>query len=66
MSPLFEAAGEVCGFISERDWIDAESIAHRQPILDNEYILNHLAQLCEIKDDPGMIEKAKFLLVGRL
>jgi len=45
-----------------RDWLDAEGVAVRQRVLDREYILRHLADLCELKEAPDIFERAKRLL----
>jgi hypothetical protein len=45
-----------------RDWLDAESIVIRQGRLDNGYILEHLAKLCELKEAPDILERATRLL----
>lgn len=45
-----------------RDWVDAENIAIRQPQLDGNYILGELAELCELKDSPDILERARRLL----
>lgn len=48
-----------------RDWLDAESIAIRQPNLDRKYMLKHLAVLCELKESPEILERAKHLLARK-
>lgn len=48
----------------QRDWSDAESVFHRQPNLDQSYILQQLADLCDLKEDPGDLDRAKRLLLG--
>ncbi|MBI5091270.1 MAG: hypothetical protein HZB26_02375 [Candidatus Hydrogenedentes bacterium] len=45
-----------------RDWLDAEGIVTRQPVLDKEYILEHLTLLCELKEAPEILERAACLL----
>lgn len=45
-----------------RDWLDAESIAFRQAQLDTKYILDHLADLCEMKNAPDILDRAKRVL----
>ena len=45
-----------------RDWVDAESILVRNVSLDTEYILVHLADLCELKEAPDILDRAKRLL----
>lgn len=47
-----------------RDWLDAESIVVRQSRLDSSYILKQLEILCELKESPEIIEKARRVLVG--
>ncbi len=46
----------------QRDWLDAESVAARQKSLDTAYILNHLAALCELKEAPEILARAKNIL----
>jgi len=48
-----------------RDWLDAESIVVRQKRLDNNYILEQLADLCALKDVPELLEKARRLLLEK-
>jgi len=48
-----------------RDQLDAEGIVDRQHQLDTEYILRQLAELCEIKEAPEILEKGKELLFQR-
>jgi hypothetical protein len=46
-----------------KDWIDAEGIAVRQKgRLNKRYILKHLEQLCEVRETPEIVERAKKLL----
>ncbi len=45
-----------------RDWVDAESILARNATLDAEYILFHLADLCELKEAPEILDRVKHLL----
>ena len=45
-----------------RDWTDAESIVARQASLDKRYILRSLKPLCELKETPELLERAKRLL----
>ena len=45
-----------------RDWLDAESIVNRQTRLDRDYILRHLAELCELKEAPEILRRAEQLL----
>lgn len=45
-----------------RDWLDAESIVLRQTELDQGYVLRHLADLCELKEAPDILDRAKRLL----
>lgn len=49
-----------------RDWLDAESIVARQANLDEEHILTHLADLCELKETPDTLDRAMRLLQGKL
>jgi len=49
-----------------RDWLDAESVVTRQTRLDNDYILEHLAELCELKEAPDILERARRLLEEQL
>lgn len=48
-----------------RDWLDVESIVIRQKSLDSAYILAHLTDLCELKESPDILERAKALFVAR-
>ena len=48
-----------------RDWLDAEGIVVRQTRLDTDYILGHLAGLCELKEAPDILERAKHLLAEK-
>lgn len=45
-----------------RDWSDLESIAARQQSLDTDYIFRHLTVLCELKETPEIVVRAKALL----
>ena len=45
-----------------RDWLDAESIAARQTGMDKGYILENLSALCELKDAPDIMDRAKGIL----
>jgi hypothetical protein len=45
-----------------RDWLDAESIVVRQGRLDRHYILEQLRALCDLKEAPEIVERAKLLL----
>ncbi len=45
-----------------RDWIDAESILIRQTSFDSQYALGHLVTLCELKEMPEILERARQLL----
>ena len=49
-----------------RDWLDAESVVTRQTRLDKDYILGHLAELCELKEAPDILERARRLLEEQL
>lgn len=49
-----------------RDWLDVEGIIVRQQgHLDRRYILRHLALLCDLKETPEILVKAKKLLGAR-
>ena len=48
-----------------RDWLDAESIVVCQPHLDNEYIVDHLTGLCDLKEAPDSLERAIRLLTEK-
>ncbi|MDQ1257563.1 MAG: hypothetical protein QG656_2169 [Candidatus Hydrogenedentes bacterium] len=48
-----------------RDWLDAESIVTRQTDLDKDYIVEHLTGLCELKDAPEIVERARRLLAEK-
>lgn len=45
-----------------RDWIDAGSVLVRQPDFDKEYALGHLSELCELKEAPEILARARKLL----
>ena len=45
----------------DKDWQDAESVAIRQK-LDNRYVLKHLKPMCEVKDAPERLERARRVL----
>lgn len=45
-----------------RDWSDAEGIVARQNGLDREYVLRQLTPLCELRETPEVVERAKRLL----
>lgn len=45
-----------------RDWLDAESVVARRSEMDKAYILEQLAALCELKQDPETLERARRLL----
>ncbi|MBI2421483.1 MAG: nucleotidyl transferase AbiEii/AbiGii toxin family protein [Candidatus Hydrogenedentes bacterium] len=45
-----------------RDWQDAQSLVDRQPQLDRGYVLEQLAELCEIKESPETLARARALL----
>jgi hypothetical protein len=48
-----------------QDWIDAESVAIRQRgMLDVDYALNHLELLSELKEAPGILDRARQILGG--
>jgi hypothetical protein len=48
-----------------RDWLDAESVVIRQAHLDTLYILEHLAELCKLKEAPDILDRAKSLLMEK-
>jgi len=48
-----------------RDWVDAESVMVRQTNLDKDYVLNHLADLCALKEAPDILAHAKRLLMEK-
>lgn len=48
-----------------RDWLDAESIVVRQKHLNRRHILKHLGALCELKETPEIVERARRLLAER-
>jgi len=46
-----------------KDWMDVESIIARQgKKLDTNYIFHHLAPLCELKESPEILKRAKKLV----
>ena len=45
-----------------KDWMDAEGIVVRQTELDKPYILKQLSALCELKEAPEILYRAKQLL----
>jgi len=45
-----------------RDWLDAESIVARGAALDQPYILAHLRELSEMKEEPEILVKAERIL----
>lgn len=48
-----------------KDWLDATGIVVRQTRLNKRYILRQLAVLCELKETPEIVERAKRVLVGK-
>jgi len=48
-----------------RDWLDAESIVVRQTNLDKDYIIEHLTDLCELKESPDILQRARQLLMEK-
>ncbi len=48
-----------------RDWLDIQGIVTRQSRLDNQYVLAHLAMLCELKEAPEILEKTRRLLAEK-
>lgn len=49
-----------------RDWSDAASIVARNAHLDGRYILSQLASLCELKDSPEILARARTMLSSDL
>jgi len=47
-----------------KDWIDAENIAIRNPHLDAKYVLSQLVPLCDLKETPEIVARAKQILAG--
>lgn len=47
-----------------KDWVDAENVAIRQPHLNVKYILSHLGPLCDLKEAPEIVVRAKKILAG--
>lgn len=46
-----------------KDWVDAEGVAIRQQgRLNQRYILQHLAVLCELKESPEIVARARKVL----
>ncbi|MBN1424909.1 nucleotidyl transferase AbiEii/AbiGii toxin family protein [Candidatus Fermentibacteria bacterium] len=45
-----------------RDWLDVESIAVRMTTLDRRRILADLTELCELKEAPEIVDRARQLL----
>ncbi|MFO7534458.1 MAG: hypothetical protein R6X19_02020 [Kiritimatiellia bacterium] len=45
-----------------KDWVDAERIVDRQIRLDKRYILKELDVLCQLKETPEILERARQLL----
>ena len=49
-----------------QDWMDARGIVVRQGgLLNRSYILRHLAQLCELKETPEIVEQARQILESK-
>lgn len=48
-----------------KDWLDAESIVVRQSRLNSRYILRQLKTLCELKETPEIVARAKRVLAGK-
>jgi len=48
-----------------KDWMDAESIVVRQTKLNRAYILKQLAVLCELKETPEIMDRARRVLAGK-
>lgn len=46
-----------------RDWSDAEGIVARHPQLDQRRVVNQLTILCELKEAPEIVERARRLLL---
>ena len=50
----------------EQDWLDARGIAVRQgQNLNKSYILKHLTDLCDLKETPEIVLKARRILEGK-
>jgi hypothetical protein len=50
----------------EQDWLDARGIAARQGhTLNRAYILKHLTLLCELKETPEIVTRARRILEGK-
>ena len=47
-----------------RDWLDVEGIVTRQTRLNKHYILQQLKVLCELKETPEIVDRAKRVLEG--
>jgi len=47
-----------------KDWVDAENIAVRHPQLDAKYVLSQLGPLCDLKETPEIVVRAKKILSG--
>lgn len=45
-----------------RDWLDAEGVVVRQTSLNKPHILRHLSVLCELKESPEILDRAKAIL----
>ena len=48
-----------------KDWIDVENIAIRQTHLNKRYIIKQLGVLCELKETPEILERARRVLAGK-
>ncbi len=44
-----------------QDWLDVETIIHRQPSLDNELILRELKPLADLKKETGILKRLQTL-----
>jgi hypothetical protein len=47
-----------------KDWHDAETIVTRQSRLNSRYIIKQLSALCDLKETPEIVERAKRVLAG--
>lgn len=47
-----------------KDWIDAENLAIRNPHLDAKYVLSQLVPLCDLKETPEIVARARKILAG--
>jgi hypothetical protein len=47
------------------DWVDVEGVANRHRALDVDYILKHLRDLSELKEEPEILARAMRILENR-